>query len=135
MTCLSGSIRGRVAGNRASAVESGLVPEVDVDSFAAVQRLDAGVADHLSGIAVPGAGSGGTLSGTERVDPFLELHVVGSDAALAPVPGDRHAGLVRGAQHHETAISECRRAGLPDDFSTDVVPVADVHRRLDVHQN
>src|SRR3954453_869229 len=105
---------------RGSAVERGPVAEVDLDPVPAVEGRHAGVADHLGGIAVPGAGPNSTLAGRDRVDPLLELDVVGGDEALPPVLGHPDARLVRSAHHHQAAVRQRGGPGLADHLAADV---------------
>ena len=74
------------------------------------------------------------MSFGDRVQPFLELDVVGADEPLAPV-GRHPAGvLALPLDDDPAALGEFDGAGLTEDLAADVIPVGDVHGRLDVHQ-
>ena len=70
----------------------------------------------------------------DRVEPFLELDVVGADEAFPPI-GRHPAGVLALALDDDpAALGEFDGAGLAEDLAADVVPVGDVHGGLDVHQ-
>src|SRR3954452_5338526 len=119
MPCLPGSVLWVSGG--LSAVEVRLVAKVDLDPVTAVQRFDARFAHRLSGVAVPGAGPVGAAPGDDRVDPLLELDVVGGDEPLAPILGDPDTGLVGAAHEHEPAVGQGGRTCLTDHLAADVV--------------
>src|SRR3978361_1618284 len=118
-----------------SGVERRFTDQLDGDAVTAIERLDAGVADDLGGVAVPRARTGQLPSGSDLVDPLLELDVVRGDEALTPVLGNPDADAVVRPYDDLAGLSQRRGSDFADDLAADVVPVADVDRRLDVDQH
>ena len=70
----------------------------------------------------------------DRVDPLLELDVVGADEPLPPVGRHPAGELALPLDDDPAALGQFDGAGLAEDLAADVVAVGDVHGRLDVHQ-
>src|SRR3954447_3750445 len=106
--------------------------EVDVDGPAALHGLPRRLAHRGRRIAVPGAGArGGRLGGGG--DPGLQLGGVGGREALLKAHRDAPALGPLGAQDGARRGLQPQDAGLADDLAADVVAVAGVDERLDVH--